>query len=221
MRRLIAVLVLCGCAGACVRKGKVPRLSGAAWLRLFAQYDRAVSNAPIDGLANRGVAGVEARGLLGSRLALCAGFDASFGGSEGAFVYDANLYLLGAGLRLGKTAQLAVCAGGGLSGAAGALPFAWQLPIEASVAFDLGGRVRPMIWARAARTFAAASRRDPNATLGFADEWAANVGVRIGTHRRWGRIHTGKGVLLGVGYTRLREASYLGVSIAHSITAGN
>ncbi len=196
-------------------------MSGAAWVRLFAQYDRVVSDNRIDDLDNKGSVGVSARGLLGSRLAYCAGFDANAGGGDAAFSYEANLYLLGGGVRLGKAAQLAVCAGIGLSGAAGALPFSWQVPVEASLSFDIGRRVRPSVWARGVWLLGSSLRRDGSSSLDQVDELSASVGLRVGKQRRWGRVHTGNGYYVGLTYTEQAAAKFVGVTIGHGINAGN
>lgn len=219
--RIIAVAAICTCVAACVRQGKTPKLSGAAWVRLYAQYDRVVSDERVADLDNRGTIGVAGRGLLGGKLAYCAGFEASFGGSEGAFVYDANLYLLGAGVRLGKVAHLSVCLGAGLSGAAGALPFSWQLPIEASLAFNLGRRVRPAVWARGVRMLGAGPRRDGSRSLDVVDEGSVTAGVRIGRSRRYRRLSTGNGYYLGVTLSELVGARFIGVTFGHGINVGN
>jgi len=219
--RIVTLAAICACVAGCMRKGKTPKVSGAAWLRLYAQYDRVVSDDRVADLDNRGTVGVAARGLLGSKLAYCAGFDASFGGSEGAFAYDASLYLLGGGVRLGKVAHLAVCAGAGLSGAAGALPFSWQLPVEASLAFNLGRRVRPAVWVRGVRLLGAGARRDGSRSLDVVDELSVTAGVRIGKSRGYRRLATGNGYFLGVSMSELVSARFIGVTFGHGINVGN
>lgn len=221
MIRSIAIALVCVCAAACARRGKVPKLSGAAWVQLFAQYDRAVSDARVDDLDNRAMIGASARGLLGKHLAYCAGFDAAFGGSEGAFAYEANLYAVGGGVRLGRVGHVAVCGGAGFSGAAGALPFAWQLPVDVSLSFNLGRRLRPLVWARAVWLLSDSRRDGGSPSLDTIDEGTLSVGLRIGKRRRYGRIHTGNGTFVGVRWSELGGARFIGLTIAHGINAGN
>lgn len=183
----------------------------SASLALGAVASIAGESGKLGGIEALAGATVRLRSLAGSSLGYCAGFDGMLGGSPEGVAYDTSAYLLGAGLRLGKASYVAACAGAGLSGAAGAIPFAWQFPAELSAEVQ-AGPVRVALWGKVLWTSGADARSEGSRTASFADELEVGASVRLGRPTRYWRSRTtSHSYFIGVQYRELMDTHLLGL----------
>src|SRR4029078_4956549 len=98
-------------------------------------------------------------------------------------------------MRLGHRGSAAVGAAAGLGGVKNAIPFGWQLPVEAWV--DLGlGPVRLAGWFEATTVLDSEVRQDGSDIDGV-DELSAGLALRLGGDTRyWARTTAGYGPFL-------------------------
>jgi alpha-beta hydrolase superfamily lysophospholipase len=155
---------------------------------------------------------VRSRLFLGRSAVYCIGFDATIGGSDAGPVYEAELYPVGLGARLGDRGAAAVCAGAGLGGIRNAIPFGWQLPVEAWV--DLGlGPVRVAGWFEATTVLDSDVRQDGTDIDGI-DELSAGLALRLGGDTRyWARTTAGYGPFLAATFRQAMGADFLGLTL--------
>lgn len=184
------------------------------------QYQHAPGEAA--GLDNAFTAGASVRALPGRRFTACLGADARGGAGGGDWLYAAELYPLGVGVRYAGTSQVSLCAGVGIAGG-GAAPRAWTFPVElrweGTGAF---GVVRPLLVARAARVAGAEVREDGSPLLAAADELhlAAGLRVMIPSQPLPG-LASADGVFLGVTYDEALGDRIVGVALGYTFAAGN
>jgi hypothetical protein len=165
----------------------------------------------LGGLESMAAMDIRFRTLAGSSAVYCVGFDGALGGSAEGLVYDASAYLLGAGLRIGESSYLAACAGGGLSGASGAIPFAWQFPAELSAEIQ-AGPVRVSLWSKLVWISGADARTEGSSTLSFTDEMSVGASIRLGRPTRyWKTTTTSHGYFLGAHYKELMGTKLIGL----------
>lgn len=130
---------------------------------------------------------MRARTAIGYHLPTCAGFDATLGASSTGLVYGADVYPFGLVLPSpgigGGRGWLTACAGFGMSGVRGSIPFGREFPGALSAQVPLGPVVLGL-WGHAALVANAEPRRDgTEATAGFADEYSAGFEIRFGRPR--------------------------------------
>ena len=155
---------------------------------------------------------VRSRFFLGRPASYCLGIDGVLGGSDAGLVYEAELYPVGAGLRLGDRGVAAVCAGAGLGGIRGAVPFGWQIPLEAWI--DLGlGPVRLAAWFEATSVLDSDLRQDGSDIDGI-DQLSAGLALRLGGDARyWGDTTAGHGPFVAATFRQLMGGDFLGLTL--------
>lgn len=155
---------------------------------------------------------VRSRLFLGRTATWCLGLDGAIGGSDAGLVYQAELYPLGAGLRLGDRGVAALCGGVGLGGIRGAIPFGWQLPVEAWV--DVGlGPLRLAGWLEATTVLDSDVRQDGSDIDGV-DELSAGLAIRLGGDTRyWADTTAGYGPFLAATFRQAMGADFLGLML--------
>lgn len=190
------------------------RLAPAPWhpsesLHVGAAAQRVTDGGELDGTL---ALAVRSRLFLGRPAAYCLGIDGAIGGSDAGLVYEAELYPLGAGLRLGDRGVAALCAGAGLGGIRGAVPFGWQIPVEAWI--DLGaGPLRLAAWLEATTVLDEETRQDGSDIDGI-DELSAGVAIRLGGDARyWASTTAGYGPFIAATYRQLMGAEFLGLTL--------
>lgn len=229
MRRAFAIGVIVGAATIGAPRGASAGpddWKGGAWLHYEASYVHrrdAAAMAPTagDGLA---MAGLRLRGF-GSRtlpIGWVVGIDLHAGSTNpGGFAYQADLYLAGMGVRLGKVGVAGFAAGVGASGAVGTLDDGVELPVEAFLELGLGANVRLLGRARAVWLGAARGRADGAPTFAWTDEVDATFAVRLGRrYRKWG-FPSGNGYFAGVQYRESEGARMVGGVIGYSVDVGS
>jgi hypothetical protein len=138
--------------------------------------------------------------FLGSSVRYCLGVDGEIGGTSTGVVYDAELYLAGVAVPLGGGSDVGICAGAGLGGIGGAVPFGWQFPVEAGAEVQ-AGPVRLVGWAKVAWIAGADARKD-GSDVPLGDEFAAGAGIRVGKNTRyWDGVTAGPGVYVGATFS--------------------
>jgi hypothetical protein len=201
---------------------------GGAWLHYEATYvhrrDRAGEMAPPAAGDGIGLAGLRLRGFASRKLPVgyLAGLDLHAGSTNpGGFAYQVNLYLLGAGARLGKRGVVGLGSGVGASGAVGTLDDGVELPVEAFLELDLGSRLRLLARGRAVWLGAASARSDGSPTFAFTDEVDATLAIRFGrTYREFG-FPSGNGYFLGAAYREQHGAQFVGAVLGYSVDVGS
>ena len=155
---------------------------------------------------------VRSRLFIGRAAAYCLGLDGAIGGSDAGLVYEAELYPLGIGLRLGDRGVAAVCAGAGLGGVKNAIPFGWQLPVETWI--DLGlGPVRLAGWLEVTTVLDADVRQDGSDIDGV-DELSAGLALRLGGDTQyWASTTAGYGPFLAATFRQAMGADFLGLTL--------
>jgi hypothetical protein len=175
-----------------------------------------------DAREHLGSAGVSLRALASKWWLLYgAGLDYQLGGtSPGGFLYQVDLYPIGAGVMLGPNAKFGIFAGVGLSGVTEQLPFSLQAPVEASVEFDLHRRIRVAAFGRAIWVSDNA-REGGSPSLSFADEAAAGVSLRWGKryYPHDNRLSAGNGYFLGLLYQEQAGSTIIGATFGYSLNA--
>jgi len=195
---------------------------GGVSLALDTRYGRVTEAAPGDERNQHGAAGVTLRAMAGKSWFLyAAGFDYHLGATEpGGFLYDTNLYPLGAGILIGPNAKVGVRAGVGLSGVTERVQFSLQAPIEIAVELDLHRRVRVAALARAT-WLSDDTREEGSESVTFADEAAAGLSLRWGKryYPNDNRMSAGNGYFLGVLYQEQIGSKIIGVTFGYSLNA--
>ncbi len=155
---------------------------------------------------------IRSRMFLGRPASYCLGFDGALGGSDAGLVYEAELYPIGAGLRLGDRGVAALCAGAGLGGIKGAVPFGWQIPVEAWL--DLGvGPLRVAAWLEATTVLDADLRQDGSDIDGI-DELSAGLALRLGGDSRyWSDTTAGYGPFIAATFRQVMGGDFLGLTL--------
>ncbi len=195
---------------------------GGASLTLDARYARVTDAAAAESREQLASAGVSLRALASKWWLLYGlGIDYQLGAtSPGGFLYEVDLYPVGAGFLLGRNAKVGFFAGVGLSGVTEQLPFSMQAPVECSVEFDLHRRVRVAAFGRAI-WISDNAREDGSPTLSFVDELAAGVSLRWGKryypHNK--NLSAGNGYFLGLLYQEQRGSTIIGATFGYSLNA--
>ncbi len=155
---------------------------------------------------------VRSRLFLGRPASYCVGFNGALGGSDAGLVYEAELSPLGAGLRLGDRGVACLAAGAGLGGIRDAVPFGWQIPVEAW--FDIGlGPLRLAAWFEGTTVLDAEVRQDGSDIDGL-DELTAGLAVRLGGDSRyWSDTTAGHGPFLAATFRQVMGADFLGLTL--------
>ena len=202
---------------------------GGATLQYDASYvhhlagaggDATAEPPPVDGL---GLAGLRLRGFASkTAIGYLVGVDLYAGSTNPAgFAYRADLYPIGAGMRLGAFGLAGIGGGIGASGAIGTLDDGVELPVEAFVDLGLGGRVRVLARARAVWLPATPTREDGAVTVGFADELDATVALRWGRRYHDFGFPSGNGYFVGVAYREAHGARFVGAVLGYSVDVGS
>jgi hypothetical protein len=164
------------------------------------------------------------RALAGGRhLMLALGLDFELGFAvPGAFVWSVHLLPLGGALVFASRGHLSVVGGLGASGVTdGQLPAAFELPVDAELAVDLGRYLRVTLGARA--TWVPGARRevpvDELLPLGL-DQVDLRAGLSLGTRADEHRVTWGDGVFLGAILSQRDDSRWLGLVLAIDIAAG-
>ena len=203
-----------------VRPDELPREGVSHQLDLSTRlgYARVLDPARVGGMTNQGAFSLRLRALVGRTVAWTGGLDAEVGGAETGVIYGATLHALGLAARWGRGSYVSLSGGAGLSGAPGAVPFAFRFPAELSVAVSLGP-VRLGAWASVAWTPTEDARAKGSPTLSLVDECEAGVSLRIGRQRRfWGTVNAGRGPSINVAYREFMGARSLGVMIGFDLS---
>lgn len=159
------------------------------------------------------------RWWLGETLAYAFGLDASIGGADTGLVYELEAHVAGIAIRW-DVGAFGLSSGIGFGGVTDSVPFAAQVPIEASLETGLGP-LRLIATATVRFVFGDDARKEGSDLLGFADEVAASLWVRIGGERRyWGDTVAGVGPAIGVVYRERMGSHMLGVVLALSLSGG-
>jgi len=177
------------------------------------------SPAPPPRFSELALAGVRLHGLVGNeRWGYHVGLDLAAGSTlrAGGFAYDVALLPIGGGVRIGATSAIMLGAGIGAMGATGTIDDALTFPIELTGEFG-SGRARVLARARISYVSAAGGRERRAATVSFADEAEAMLGLRIGHHYDPWHYPTGNGYFAGVAYRELYGARFVGLTIGYSI----
>lgn len=195
--------------------------TGTAWAQYEASYVHRRGDGPLAGL---GLAGLRLRGVVGRRAPVgwMLGLDLAAGatGPRG-FAYQADLYLLGLGVKLGQVGALGLGTGVGASGATGTLDDAVALPLEGFLHLALGDHLRLMARGRITWVAAADARADGAPSVGWADELDGTVALRLGHRYREYGFPTGNGWFAGVAYRETMGERMLGAVIGYSLDASS
>lgn len=215
---LVAGILPLGLPLACGRPhAQAPRLHPSSSLLASARFTAIDDDAgALAGSSLKiGALDLRARSAIGDRLPLCVGLDGTIGASSTGMSYGADLYPFGVVLPvpgLGRRrAWASACAGFGLSGVRGSVPFAWEFPAELSAALDLGF-VFARVWGRAALVADAEARRDgTEATAGFADEYSAGFDFRLLRFRHLGEREVDSDVFVGLSWSEMMGSTFSGL----------
>lgn len=166
------------------------------------------------------LAGVRLHGFVGTNASVAyhVGIDLAAGSTlrDAGFAYDVALFPVGVIVRANKTWIFGLGAGLGASGAVGTLDDAVTLPVEAIAELGDGG-LRLLARGRFSYVAASERRQSAAASVPFADELDATLGVRIGKHYEDYGFPSGNGYFVGASYRELGGARMLGVTIGYSI----
>jgi hypothetical protein len=212
------VLVVALTAPAAARPGGGWRFGGN--ITLSAEY---ATNDPATGddRVHRLVLGESVRGVGGKPVGFALGLDVRLGAElPGAFVYRFAFMPLGLGVRFGKRGFLGVIGGIGPGGSVGRVPFAWELPLEAFLGFDLGRHVRVHASARVLATPWTPERENGSANAPFGDELELGFGMSFGKRQHDHYGAAGDGWYVGASYREQLGERMLGLVLALSIDAG-
>lgn len=205
-----------------VAAGGFDDLEGIGWAQYDASYVGRQTAADRQGL---GLAGLRIGALLCPDLPVgyVLGLDLHAGATVPAgFAYQADLYLLGLGLRLGSTGALTFATGVGASGATGTMDDAIELPIEANLQVGLGAHLRLMARAKATWLGASAARQGGTPTVGWhADELEGTVAVRLGRSYRRYDFPSGNGYFAGVAYREAGGLRFVGAVIGYGVNVAS
>jgi hypothetical protein len=183
------------------------------------RYARTVDADRAGGAANLFAFDLRNRFFLGSSIRYCLGLDAEIGATSTGVAYEAEAYLAGVSVPFGRGSYVSLCAGAGLGGIGGALPFGWQFPVEAGAEVQVGP-IRLLGWAKATWVAGADARKD-GSDLPLGDEFSAGAGIRIGGNTRyWADVTAGAGVYIGATYRRLVGTQMIGVVLGTSLWGG-
>lgn len=131
----------------------------------------------------------------GKKLGWALGLDGELGGGWGSGALYAGRLYIGAGMFFGNRTMIALMPGiGGSAIRGGALPGAGEVPIELSVATDLGRWMRVRFFTRPQWVLGSKTRQDGVKGMSAFDEWTHGGYVVIG-RKRGGR--TSSGLVLG------------------------
>lgn len=218
MRRALVIAALAVAAPATATAGP-DDWKGGALLHYEASYvhDR-------DRAAGVGMAGLRLKGFISRRwpVGYLAGLDLHAGSTNpGGFAYQANLYLLGIGTRLGSLGTAGIGTGVGASGAVGTLDDGVEVPVEAFLELGLGSRLRLLARGRAVWLGAASARTGGSPTFSFTDEVDGTLGVRLGRRYREYGFPSGNGYFVGVAYREQQGAQFVGAVFGYSVDVGS
>lgn len=213
-----ALIAMTGCR-------RFDRMGGTGWAQYEASYVHRRTPAEDAPAAGDGVGygGLRMRALVGKgALGYLAGLDLHGGMTwRPGFAYQADLYLLGAGLRLGERGAFAIGAGVGASGATGTMDDAVELPVEASLNLALGSRLRLMARGRAVWLGNADARQHgaPSFDRAGLDELDGTFALRWSKSYREHGFPSGNGYFTGVALRESEGATFLGLVIGYGVDA--
>ena len=143
-----------------------PEIPHALDLAMLGTYSRVADSKKAGGLANASDFRLRSRVGVGRTLAYFAGLDGEIGGSDTSVVYGVTGYLVGLGTRWGAGNAIALTSGVGID-RIGSIPLAAKIPVELSIALDLGRFVRSSGCGRRgskARSFGGEARQSRSST---------------------------------------------------------
>jgi hypothetical protein len=224
MRR---ALVLAAIAAPALARAEPP--SGAALLHYDVSYvhQRALGggdDAPAAAGSGLALAGFRLHALVADKrpVGYFGGLDLHAGSTNpGGFAYEADLYLIGVGARLGGNNLLGVGTGIGASGAVGTLAHAVDVPVEGFLEVGLGSRLRVLARARALWVSAASRREGGSPTFPWTDEVDATFAVRVGHRYHDFDFPTGNGYFVGVAYHEAEGGRFIGATLGYSVDMGS
>lgn len=157
-------------------------------------------------------------------LRLCAGLEGTLGASSTGLAYGADAYPIGMVMHLMTVGRQmwwgSACAGFGMSGVRGSVPFGWEFPGELALEGDLGP-VRLRVWGRLAWIANADDRRDGTsaAAAAGADEFSSGIEVRVGrTMRMWGEAFAGDGPVIGFMTYDVMGSTFTGIYVGFAFS---
>jgi alpha-beta hydrolase superfamily lysophospholipase len=187
------------------------RASGSLEVEIDARAEKALALA---GSPFGGTGDLRVRAGLG-RIGWLGGADVRLG-SQGGFLWEADAYPLGLGIRSGS-AQLGVTGGIGGWGVDGTNVA--HIPAEAVAEVPLGPT---RLLARGSIAWRVSGGGPGTSVLGFADEANAFVAVRIGRDvRYWPDFRAGQGPLLGITYARRGVVDLWGLALGIALWGAN
>lgn len=214
MRALLLTALALGCA-APAHAG----FEGAA----LAHYEGSYAQSGIveddgDARAGLGLARLRLRGVLPWRRGPAMGLDLAVGSTRpGGFAYDASLYVLGVGTRIGDYGSAGITAGIGASGAVGTMDDAAIVPVALWFETALGGHLRLITHGRALWTIGSDARRGGSPSASFIDEFEAMAALRLGRRFTDYGMRAGNGWFIGAAYREAADTRFLGGVIGYSI----
>ncbi len=165
-----------------------------------------------------GLARLRLRGVAPWRRGPAIGLDLAVGSTRpGGFAYDASLYLLGVGTRVGDYGSAGITAGIGASGAVGTMDDAAILPVALWFEAPLGSRLRFITHGRALWTIHSDARQGGSPSVGFIDEFEAMAGLRLGRRFTDYGMRAGNGWFVGAAYREAADTRFFGGVIGYSI----
>jgi len=212
--------VVCATPGSAV--AQMDGWRGGVSLTLDSRYGHVTDAAASDDREHIGSVGVSLRALASKWWLLYgAGLDYQLGGtSPGGFLYQVDLYPVGAGVLIGPNAKVGIFAGVGLSGVTERVPFSFQAPVECAIEFDLHRRVRVAAFGRVL-WLSDNSRDDGSPSLSFADEVAAGLSLRWGKryYPHDNSMSAGNGYFVGLLYQEQLGSTIIGATFGYSLNA--
>ena len=216
MRRSLVALLLAACGS------EAPALHPSSTMQAAARFSGVdeAGGALADSDLKVVALDVRARSAIGEGAPLCVGLDGTLGASSTGMAYGADLYAFGLvwpTRLLRRLSWWSACAGFGMSGVRGSVPFGWEFPGELSVALDFGF-VFARVWGRAALVANAEARRDgTDATAGFADEYSAGFDFRLLRFRHIGEARVDSSVFLGFTWSELLGSKFTGIYLGYGV----
>ncbi len=160
-------------------------------------------------------AGLRMRGIAGGPVGLATGVDIDLGStSDGGFLYNLNMHILGIGAHKNRIAAGLVI-GGGFSGITGdRAGFAWQVPVELFASYRVTRMFRLSAWGRTQWIFSEDARQDGAPSAPFGDELHAGIGIDV----LWaiGPRPT-PGLSLSLTYSELLDTEVIGITIGGAV----
>ncbi len=199
-------------------EGVEEREFGLGTASMYLRYAHAREGKYAGGVSDVWMGGLSARAIYGKRIAYGAGLGFELGASHAAgFGAGVDFYPAGFALAFGPTGYIGTFWGIGINGIASRIPFAFVLPAELRIEFDIANLARFGALMAIAWTPGEAPRKDASALLPFADETLMALTARLGkTFTRYG-ANMGRGYFLRLERREQMRTVWLGLSFGVEI----